>query len=155
MCLAKAFPMPIARASGATICRCLFYPTPLYETVMGLVLFALLWGIRKKLKIPGVLFGIYLVVNGIERFFIEKIRVNTTYHIGNFHPSQAQLISALLVVAGIIIIVIRQKKSPFLPKESSRFLRRNKINSPYFNKNRRVFVDAIPYILVQSSSPVL
>ncbi|CAN5622024.1 hypothetical protein BH10BAC3_BH10BAC3_24130 [soil metagenome] len=85
------------------------YPTSLYETAMCLVLFGLLWSMRKKLKVPGVLFGAYLVMNGLERFLIEKIRVNTTYHIGSFHPSQAQLISALLVIAGAVIIVVRQK----------------------------------------------
>lgn len=86
------------------------YPTPLYETAMGLLLFGILWALRKRLKVAGVLFGVYLVVNGIERFLIERIRVNTTYHIGNFHPSQAQIISALLVIAGVVIIVLRQKQ---------------------------------------------
>lgn len=79
------------------------YPTPLYEIIMCLLLFAFLWAIRKKVKIPGRLAAIYLMVNGIERFFIEKIRVNTTYSIFGFHPTQAELISSLLVIAGIIL----------------------------------------------------
>ncbi|MES2371064.1 MAG: prolipoprotein diacylglyceryl transferase family protein [Bacteroidota bacterium] len=36
----------------------------------------LLWGMRKRVKYPLHLFGFYLILNGIERFFIEKIRVN-------------------------------------------------------------------------------
>jgi phosphatidylglycerol:prolipoprotein diacylglycerol transferase len=87
------------------------YPTPFYETLMCIVLFGVLWAIRKKITAPGVLFGIYLVLNGAERFLIEKIRVNTTYDLGAFHPSQAQLISAGLVIAGLIIIAVRRKKS--------------------------------------------
>lgn len=79
------------------------YPTPLYEIVMCLLLFAFLWSIRKKVKVPGRLAGIYLIVNGIERFFIEKIRVNTTYNIFGYHPTQAELISSLLVIAGIFL----------------------------------------------------
>ncbi|MES2646193.1 MAG: prolipoprotein diacylglyceryl transferase family protein [Bacteroidota bacterium] len=86
------------------------FPTPFYETIMGLILFAFLWGIRKKLKVPGMLFGVYLVVNGLERFLIEKIRVNTTYNLGGFHPSQAQLISFVLILAGIAIIIIRRRQ---------------------------------------------
>jgi prolipoprotein diacylglyceryltransferase len=70
---------------------------------MCLLLFAFLWAIRKKVKIPGRLAAIYLIVNGIERFFIEKIRVNTTYNIFGYHPTQAELISSLLVIAGIIL----------------------------------------------------
>ncbi len=79
------------------------FPTPFYETLVCLGLFFLLWGIRKRLRIPGTLFAVYLIVNGIERFFIEKIRVNSKYDIFGFHPTQAELISAGLVIAGTLI----------------------------------------------------
>ncbi|ULQ57532.1 prolipoprotein diacylglyceryl transferase [Flavihumibacter rivuli] len=79
------------------------YPTPLYETIAGLLLFTLLWSIRKKITVPGRLFAVYLIVNGLERFFIEKIRVNTKYDILGFHPTQAELISTGLVIAGVIL----------------------------------------------------
>ena len=81
------------------------YPTPLYETLVCLILFALLWYFRKRIQIPGRLFALYLVVNGIERFFIEKIRVNTRYDIFGFHPTQAELISSMMVIGGILIWV--------------------------------------------------
>ncbi len=87
------------------------FPTPLYETIMGLLLFLMLMFLRKRIRIPGVLFGIYLVVNGIERFLIEKIRVNTTYTIFGFHPTQAELISAGLVISGIVLIIYKWRTS--------------------------------------------
>ena len=80
------------------------FPTPLYETIIGLFLFAFLWAIRKRIQTPGVLFSIYLIVNGLERFFVEKIRINTKYNIFGFHPTQAEIISFLLVVGGIAMI---------------------------------------------------
>lgn len=80
------------------------YPTPLYEIIACLLLFAVLWSIRKKVTIPGAIFGIYLVLNGIERFFIEKIRVNTKYDIFGFHPTQAEIISSLMVIGGAVWI---------------------------------------------------
>lgn len=86
------------------------FPTPLYEIVMCLILFFILWGIRKKIRIPGLLFGIYLIMNGVERFFIELIRVNTKYSFFGIHPTQAEIISLLLVIAGIILIVFVRKK---------------------------------------------
>ena len=55
---------------------------------------------RKKIKAPGALFGLYLIFNGLERFMIEKIRVNTTYDIFGFHPTQAELISTMLMLIG-------------------------------------------------------
>ena len=86
------------------------FPTPFYEIIMGLLLFCLLWAIRKKLKIPGQLFAIYLMVNGLERFLIEKIRVNTKYSIFGFHPTQAELISSFLLLLGIALWVVLGKK---------------------------------------------
>ncbi|MBG39868.1 MAG: hypothetical protein CMP74_01430 [Flavobacteriales bacterium] len=52
------------------------FPTPIYETSLCFIFFLFLWFIRKKINIPGLLFSIYFMLNGIERFFIEKIRVN-------------------------------------------------------------------------------
>lgn len=81
------------------------FPTPLYESVMALLIFAFLWSIRKKIVQPGLMFSIYLVLNGLERFMIEKIRVNTLYNVSGFTFTQAELISSILIILGIIGIV--------------------------------------------------
>jgi prolipoprotein diacylglyceryl transferase len=91
------------------------YPTPFYETVICLFLFLLLWSLRKKFKIPGTLFAFYLILNGLERFFIEKIRVNVKMELLGFTMTQAELISALLVVGGSVLWYYLYKKKP-LPK---------------------------------------
>ena len=92
------------------------FPTPFYETLMGLLLFALLWSLRKKLKVPGTLFGVYLIVNGLERFFIEQIRVNTKYSIFGFHPTQAEIIAVALVITGAIVYFWMKKRyTPAVP----------------------------------------
>ncbi len=80
------------------------YPTPLYEIIMCMILFGILWMLRKKIKVPGQLFAIYLVFNGLERFLIEKIRVNTKYDM-LFNPTQAELISFALIIAGIVLFI--------------------------------------------------
>jgi prolipoprotein diacylglyceryltransferase len=96
------------------------FPTPFYETVTCFLLFLFLWSLRKKLKIPGTLFGVYLIVNGIERFFVEQIRVNTKYSIFGFHPTQAEIIAVLLVIAGAAIYFIMKKKyGPAVPVKSN------------------------------------
>lgn len=79
------------------------YPTALYEVILCSLIFFLLWSIRKKIKIPGQLFGIYLMFNGMERFLIESIRVNTKYESLPFQPTQAQIISVVLFLAGILL----------------------------------------------------
>ena len=87
------------------------YPTALYEIIICLILFFILWGIRKKVTIPGYLFGIYLIFNGLERFCIEKIRINTKYEFLPFQPTQAELISSLLVVTGVLLILKSRNNS--------------------------------------------
>ena len=87
------------------------YPTSFYECIVCLLLFAFLWSIRNKLKTPGMMFGIYLILNGLERFFIELIRVNTRYHVAGISFTQAEMISLFLVLAGIVMIVSVQPDS--------------------------------------------
>jgi len=77
------------------------WPTPFYETVMSTIIFFILWAIRKKIQIPGLLFSIYLIFNGIERFLIEQIRINPKYHFLGIEATQAQIISTLLIISGI------------------------------------------------------
>lgn len=95
-------------------CRALpqpVFPTPFYEIVAGFILFFFLWSIRRKIKVPGVMFCIYLIVNGIERFLVETIRVNTTYSIFGLHPTQAELISAAFIIVGTLGIFYFNKKA--------------------------------------------
>lgn len=87
------------------------YPTPFYEVIACFILFLILWSVRKKLKVPGTLFALYLMFNGIERFFIEKIRVNNRLDLFGFHPTQAEVISTLLFVSGLVIWVFLKRNS--------------------------------------------
>jgi len=87
------------------------FPTPLYEAVMALLIFAFLWSIRKRINITGMMFSVYLFLNGMERFFIEKIRVNTLYHIFGKAFTQAELISSILMLLGLIGIYLSYKNA--------------------------------------------
>ncbi|MCB9072521.1 MAG: prolipoprotein diacylglyceryl transferase [Bdellovibrionaceae bacterium] len=77
------------------------YPTPLYEALASFILFLILWKIRKHHHSAGWLFAVYLLFNGLERFFIEKIRVNSNYNLLGLHFTQAELISSVLIIMGI------------------------------------------------------
>ncbi|MGN6340048.1 MAG: prolipoprotein diacylglyceryl transferase [Ginsengibacter sp.] len=85
------------------------YPTPLYELIAGLILFAILMLIRKRLKIAGRLSAIYLMLMAVERFFIEKIRVDVRYNFFGFHPTQAEIISVVLFAFGVFLYIIAPK----------------------------------------------
>jgi phosphatidylglycerol---prolipoprotein diacylglyceryl transferase len=90
------------------------YPTPLYETSAAILIFIFLWRMRKKWVTPGVMFAIYMIFNGIERFLIEKIRVNNKGNYLGIEMTQAEFISVLFILAGIVLLwyVKRTKSSP-------------------------------------------
>jgi len=72
------------------------HPTPIYETLaMGLVTYVL-WRLRFSFR-PGLLFALYLVLAGVERFLVEFIRRNDEVALG---LTQAQLLSLVMIVAG-------------------------------------------------------
>ncbi len=77
------------------------YPTAFYETIMGLLIFGILWLLRKRISTPGVIFSLYLIFNGMERFIIEQIRVNSTFEFLGITMTQAQLISSILMIMGV------------------------------------------------------
>jgi phosphatidylglycerol:prolipoprotein diacylglycerol transferase len=83
------------------------HPTPIYETfAMGIVALGL-WHLRDRVR-PGIIFAIYLIVAGLERFLIEFIRRNTDSFAG---LTAAQLWSVAMVVAGLawIAVVLRKR----------------------------------------------
>lgn len=78
------------------------FPTPLYETMMCIVIFGILWLLRKRITLPGIIFCIYMMLNGLERFLIETIRVNPRYPFMGMMLSQAQIIALGLIAIGSI-----------------------------------------------------
>ncbi len=88
------------------------FPTPLYEIIMCSVLFIFLWSIRKKIHKAGLLFSIYLIANGAERFFIEKIRIDSEYHFFNIHFKQATFIAIIIFISGLCLAGFSLRKKP-------------------------------------------
>lgn len=93
------------------------YPTTFYEVIIMFILFLIVWMVRKKITQPGIITGIYFIFAGGERFFIEKIRVNNKYTFLPFQPTQAELISVILIILGIIFLV---KSKSWFPKKNQK-----------------------------------
>jgi phosphatidylglycerol:prolipoprotein diacylglycerol transferase len=87
------------------------HPSQLYEAIFeGIVLFLLLWLIRKKKRFDGFLIGIYICGYGFVRFFIEFFR-EPDYQLGFVlgFMSMGQVLCLLMMMAGITIIVWRRQ----------------------------------------------
>ncbi len=90
------------------------FPTPVYETIMSLIIFGFLWMIRKRITIPGMLLAFYVFLNGAERYFIEKIRVNNVLNFMGIHATQATFISVGFMLFGLLLMYLfwRRSKKP-------------------------------------------
>jgi len=86
------------------------FPTPIYEIITSFILFFVLWSFRKKIKTPGRLFFLYLILSGFARFFVEIIRVNPRYDLFGLNWSLSQSLSAGIVVVGLIGLIFFGKK---------------------------------------------
>jgi len=99
-------PVPSVPIDGCTWDYCMqlsepVYPTPLYEILMMTVVFGILWALRKRLKVPGVLFFVYLSLIALERFIIEKIRVNVEHNVLGITLTQAEIIALALMLVSV------------------------------------------------------
>jgi len=74
------------------------HPTQLYEVGMSLVIFFVVWKLRRHLHRAGWLFMLWLTLAGAERFVVEFFRVKDDRFFGPL--TLAQMISLGLIVVG-------------------------------------------------------
>jgi len=85
------------------------YPTPLYELAMGLLIMAILLFTLRHEKLAGRVSAYCLMLMGIERFIIEKIRIDVRYSFLGFHPTQAEILSVFCFCCGLFLYFIAPK----------------------------------------------
>jgi phosphatidylglycerol:prolipoprotein diacylglycerol transferase len=89
------------------------HPTPIYEFLVAIVIFYVLWRLGerviKKRAPDGIVFAAYLVLTGSARFVVEMIRINPRSFFG---MTNAQAASVVSVLAGIALFFYRSKAAP-------------------------------------------
>jgi phosphatidylglycerol:prolipoprotein diacylglycerol transferase len=78
-----------------------YTPMPVYEIVVNLGIFALLWQLRKRDLPNGLLFLIYLTLYSLERFFLA---FTSSYQILAFGLTQSQIIALVSLVIALVLI---------------------------------------------------
>jgi phosphatidylglycerol---prolipoprotein diacylglyceryl transferase len=104
---ASSLPWAMPYPDGTVPTTADVHPTPIYETfAMGIVALGL-WHLRDRVR-PGIIFALYLILAGLERFLVEFIRRNTDSFAG---LTAAQLWSVAMVVGGVawIAVVLRRQ----------------------------------------------
>lgn len=74
------------------------HPTSIYEFIQSVLIFAVLWPLRKKSYSDGTIFWLYLILSGVARFVVEFWRVNPAV---GFGMTEAQWFSGLLLALGL------------------------------------------------------
>ncbi len=102
--------------SPPTILR--VHPTQLYDTISMLIIFAILWRIRKRDLPLGWMTSVGFIIFGVQRFFMEFLRSTSPSFIPGL--SQAQVISICLTVIGVIMLYkIYQRSNKISEAKSS------------------------------------
>ena len=93
------------------------HPSQLYESFLeGLVLFLILWTLKEKQKPPsswpsGSMIALFLIFYGIFRIMVEFFREpDTQLGFIFLHVTMGQLLSGLMIVAGIILLLVRRRQ---------------------------------------------
>ena len=88
------------------------HPSQLYEGVAeGLLLFILIWALKKKVKIYGLLGGIWLVGYAVARFCIEFFR-EPDAQLGYYGPfTMGQILCAIMVGVGVGVTIYAKKQN--------------------------------------------
>jgi phosphatidylglycerol---prolipoprotein diacylglyceryl transferase len=80
-----------------------FHPAFLYEAILNIISFSVLYYLRKKYEFKGLITGIYLINYSLIRILLNTVRIDNEY-LWLFETSN--LFSAIFLLAGILIAIL-------------------------------------------------
>ncbi|NJD02093.1 MAG: prolipoprotein diacylglyceryl transferase [Ruminiclostridium sp.] len=92
------------------------HPTFLYESLWNFAVFFFLIWYRKRKKLDGEVFFLYMLLYGVGRFFIEGLRTDSLM-LGSFRVSQ--LLAFLFVIMSAFLFIYRRKKADRIEEEAT------------------------------------
>jgi phosphatidylglycerol---prolipoprotein diacylglyceryl transferase len=90
------------------------HPAQLYEAIAYLIVFGFLFWYYNRTKAnfkPGMIFGLFLVLVFLFRFFVEFIKEDQTYFEQGMVLNMGQLLSIPLIFAGLFLVFRKGKAS--------------------------------------------
>lgn len=108
------YPTTVACVEQGWPSNCRVYPTPIYEFLVAILIFWILWkvgrgAIRTRAR-AGTVFAWYLILSGVARFFVEFIRINPRHQWLFFDLTNAQAASLVSILAGAILFALVRNK---------------------------------------------
>ncbi len=93
----SSVPWAMAYPNGTAPVYVPVHPAPVYETILYVILFLALLKLKKRGLAEGKLFAVFLILAGLERFWIEFIRLNPVLF---WRLTEAQIVSIVLICIG-------------------------------------------------------
>ena len=122
------FPGARAQDCPGVVGECARHPSQLYEAGLeGFALFIILivFAYFGALKRPGVITGLFLVIYGSGRYFVEFYRVpdpqffsevnpyGFAYQFGDFGVTMGQTLSLPMIILGLLLVLVKNRRSRF------------------------------------------
>lgn len=101
---------PSDSLAGMRFSQAPVHPTQIYEMVLNLGIFFILWKMRKRKTFDGFMILSYLILYSIVRFFLEFVRGDTMDLWNNSFVSVAQLVSIVVIAVSLLIIPYLKKR---------------------------------------------
>ena len=113
------------------------YATFFYESMICVIIFVILMLVFRRVKMLGIVTSLYLILYGIERFFLEGMRQESEIlFIGNSNIPVSQVVSILFVIAGIALmigVIFNERKK--IKNQLNKIYLKNNINDELDVKN--------------------
>ena len=123
------------------------YATFFYESMICVIIFVILMLVFRRVKILGIVTSLYLILYGIERFFLEGMRQESEIlFIGNSNIPVSQVVSILFVIAGIALmigVIFNERKK--IKNQLNKIYLKNNINDELDVKNSITIEKSINY----------
>ena len=123
------------------------YATFFYESMICVIIFVILMLVFRRVKMLGIVTSLYLILYGIERFFLEGMRQESEIlFIGNSNIPVSQVVSILFVIAGIALmigVIFNERKK--IKNQLNKIYLKNNINDELDVKNSITIEKSINY----------
>lgn len=108
---AKATDLPwgvfYTHANSPGVVRAVSHPAVAYEIIMDMVVLAIIWPLRHRMRPRGMVFVLYGALYSMGRFFLSFLRVEAnTYAMG---LNEAQIVSLVIMLVAIPLLVYKAR----------------------------------------------
>jgi len=95
------------------------HPSQLYFSLDGLLLFVLLWSVRKRFTVPGQLFWLFVALYALTRIPLDFTRAyeptSVVTHLGNLDITESQVMSFVLALFAVLMMLRLKRRASATP----------------------------------------